>query len=124
MKNLFIFLIFSFVLVLIFGNKTFAAIGDMPFGGRISLYPIPEITCPTGYGAFNISPVGVSAPGPFLIPFYNSPLGGATLSVGQWILGLYRPIPTPGGCVTTSPPPVPVPTFEVKREFNTSEMGL
>lgn len=105
-------------------NRASASIGDMPLGGKISIYPITGVVCPTGYGPFSITPAGVSVPGPFLLPFYNSPAGGATLSIGQWVLGLYRPIPTPGGCVTTSVPPTPVPTFEVKKEFKNSGLGL
>lgn len=101
-----------------------AALLDQPFGGRISIYPQPGVTCPTGYGAFFINPVGLSVGGPYLIPFTNTPISGVALTPGQWILGLYRPISLPGGCVTTTTPPTPVPTYEVKRQFQTSGFSL
>lgn len=108
-------------------SKQVSALGfgsDQPFGGVVTMYPITGVVCPTGIGAFQITPVGISTAGPFLLPFTNTGLADFTLSVGQWVLGFYRPVPQPGGCVTTTTPPAPVPTFEVKREFQTSGFGL
>lgn len=116
---------FLFILSLLLGSKiSNAALLDQPFGGRVTMYPTPGITCATGFGAFSIIPSGVSTAGPYLIPFTNAPITGISLSPGQWILGLYRPIPLPGGCVTTTTPPTPVPTYEVKRQFQTSGFSL
>ena len=56
-----------------------------PFGGRITMTQIANVTCP-GTGPITISPVGSSLSG----PFWAMPGKGGSISSGAWVLGLHN----------------------------------
>lgn len=83
-----------------------------PFGGRVLLAPVPDVTCPGSMeptSPFTIVPVS-----PFMIPGPFSEVPGpqsiGKVVPGAWILGLYWSTPIPD--CTTELPPVPIPVFK------------
>ncbi|PCI20483.1 hypothetical protein COB64_02070 [Candidatus Wolfebacteria bacterium] len=103
------FTIFFIALTIFFvAQTTFAQSLLRPFGGKIISTKIPGVKCAAQHGVIAIVPVALFPPAPYIITATKK-----VVSPGQWILGLYNPILTPGSCFTTTTPPVPVPTFSI-----------
>ncbi len=120
MKKFSFGMVIAIFLSLVTPNVTFA-FGLTPFGGRITSVRTPATAqCGTSLESpFMISPV-VGMPGPW------STMPGQ-VNVGRiipqaWIMGLV--MPGPGGCVTTSLPPVPFPTATTNFYGTSATLGF
>jgi len=91
--------------------KTHAISILQPFGGKIILTTMPGVSCSPNKGPITIKPVNIAPPSPYVITpltkSYNN-----NVNIGNWIIGLYSPIPLPlctvGGGFLKAPIPVPV----------------
>ncbi len=110
MKKLAAFGLFFLISFFLISQGAFAAFGTIrSFGGKVTSTTLPGVTCAAQYGIVTITPVGgIFPPTPYVILATTK-----TIGPGKWILGLYNSILTPGPCYTDSPPPVPVPTFNI-----------
>lgn len=117
MSNLRIFFTLVIITGILFAIKADALSSKNQLGGRILTTTTPPVTCNSQYGIILVSPArGSSGAGPFIITSTNK-----NVSAGGQILGLYEQTMDYQTCyIQAGPYRIPVPTYKIKKTFNTS----